>query len=135
MEQVEEVIVMQRTQEADLSRELRSCVAGLLGQELIIQCNVVCHAHVCPACTGGVCRPGKVGNSRNVLVVLPSPQTFVRRHVLEVEHRAVESLLAFVLAEVRIARRTNLSGHAESGILLGKQLHHIVGWRRLRVDG
>ena len=130
MEQIEEIPIVQSTKESHLSSILFVVItfSGFcLGKILVEKSDIICQTLISPVDTIASCRPSDVGESWNVIVILPSPNTFVRAKFLEIEGGTVKTGLAFICTDVRLTGRTSLSRKSQCGILLCQQFHIVIG--------
>ena len=108
---------------------------GIICQERVEKRYVKGHTHIGPTGTFTILTPSDVGDSGNVIIVLPSPNTLVRAESFQIEYSAIETAFTFIITDITLSGRTCLSCYTKGGILLCKQLLDIIGRRRLRVDG
>ena len=118
VEEVEEIPVVEGTEEADLStHSLMSLVVGDVREEVVVLCDVVHQTLVSPLHTtrGGV--PADSGDLRDTVIVLPCPQQLVGAELLQVEGGAVETRLTSVhVGHITVVIRTFLSRQTEHAI-------------------
>ena len=135
MEKVKEIIIVQGAEETHLGNIGGVGHAILLGEILIEKCHVKGQALVTPLDTRRAGVPLYVGQLGYTLVVLPGPGHLVGAKFLQVEERAVKAALSLIAADISLPSGAALSRHRQASVLLGQELHGVIGGIGLRVYG